>query len=116
MNEPDDNDELDYGERDWRLEVAERIGVELDAVAAQAATPAKKYPRDYIEGAAIIARIRGGPYGPESLRKSNIERIYVGREARLADEDLIAFAERLREADRRTLHNGPRPRTRSNAA
>jgi hypothetical protein len=105
MNNPENpDDDPDSGVPDWHLEVANRIGAMLDAVAKRATPPAKEYPRDYVEGAAIIARIRGGPYSPDALRKSNIERIYVGREARLADEDLIAFGEELREADRRRAH------------
>jgi hypothetical protein len=94
------------------IEIANRISAELDAVAALASPPSKRYLRNYLEGAAIVSRIRGAPYGPESLRKSDILRIYAGREARLADEDLIALGEKLRAADLMTLHRGP-PRRRA---
>ena len=105
-NEPGDWINLN---NDWRLEVSPAPRGGACAVAARATPPVKEYRRDYLDGADIVSRVRGGPYSPEALRKSDIERIYVGREARLADEDLIALGIELREADRRTLHQGPRP-------
>ncbi len=70
----------------YLMEIGDRLEAEFDVVAARASPATKTYPRNYIEGASIVSRIRGGPYGAETLRRSSTPRITVNSEARFADE------------------------------
>jgi hypothetical protein len=88
------------------LEEAYRI--EIVAAAGTSGSPNKKYCRRLDAAADIIAERSGARFSSESLRKSDVPRIYVGPVSLFADEDLHAFAdERLNSA---TLHQGPRQR------
>ena len=90
-------DDWDGGEA-YDAEIAEAAGTSDSANA--------KYRHRLDPAAEIIAKRSGVPISGDSLRKSDVPRIYVGRIALFAEEDLHSFAdERLNRA---VLHQGPR--------
>ena len=89
--------------RDARI--ATHVATIVDA-AGTSASPNAKYCRDLEDACDIVTQRSYGPCSPETLRKSSVPRIYVGRMSLFADEDLHAYAdERLNRA---VLHRGPR--------
>jgi hypothetical protein len=90
--------------------IAADYDAEIAAAAGISSSPYKQYRRRLDEAADIIAERSGAPFSPESLRKSDVPRIYVGRVSLFADQDLFRCAdERLNSA---VLHQGPRSRSR----
>jgi hypothetical protein len=79
---------------------------EIAAAAGLSISLNKKYRRRLEEAADIVAERSGTPFSPESLRKSDVPRIYVGRISLFADEDLFRFADK--RLDSAVLHQGPR--------
>jgi hypothetical protein len=97
---------------DTTREIAAAYRAEIVAAAGTSESPNKKYCRRLDVAADIIAERSGAPFSSESLRKSDIPRVYVGPVSLFADEDLHAFADaRLNSA---LLHRGPRRATRRN--
>jgi hypothetical protein len=79
---------------------------ELAKIAGTSASANAKYRHRIDDAARIIGMRIGVSFSADSLRKSDVRRIYVGRVALFADEDLHRFAdERLNRA---VLHQGPR--------
>jgi hypothetical protein len=79
---------------------------EIVEAAGTSASPNAKYCRDLEDAADIVTQRSSVPCAPDTLRKSDVPRIYVGRMSLFADEDLHAYAdERLNRA---VLHRGPR--------
>jgi hypothetical protein len=79
----------------------------LAEIAGTSGSPNAKYRHRIDDAARIIAMRIGVSFSPESLRKSAIRRVYVGRNALFSEEDLHAFADaRLDRAG--PPHEGPR--------
>jgi hypothetical protein len=91
------NDDWDGGAA-YSAEIAEAAGTSGSANA--------KYRHRLDPAADIVAQRSGIPISGDTLRKSDVPRIYVGRIALFSEEDLHRFAdERLNRA---VLHQGPR--------
>jgi hypothetical protein len=88
-------------------EIEAAYAAEIAEAAGTSGSPNAKYRHRLDPAADIITERSGVPISGDSLRKSDVPRIYVGRVALFADEDLHAYAdERLNRA---VFHQGPRP-------
>jgi hypothetical protein len=94
--------------------IAADYDAEIAAAAGASSSPNKEYRRRLDEAADIVAKRSDAPFSPESLRKSGLPRIYVGRISLFADQDLFRYADEWLNSA--ALHQGPRSRSRRAAA
>jgi hypothetical protein len=95
-------------------EIEAAYAAEIAEAAGTSGSPNAKYRHRLDPATDIITERSGVPISGDSLRKSDVPRIYVGRVSLFADEDLHRFAdERLNRAVRHRRPRAPKRQARA---